>query len=122
MEKQGLLNVLYRHLRGHDWEGVSSNVTRIVVLYLMVGFIFLSSTSLEPFACEVNLDGREYMISAPDIACDWCDPDYKVLRTMAYIGITLYGIGSLGLFYLVLHSYRNELKTNEVSDWLKRVK
>jgi hypothetical protein len=100
-------------LWSHDWSATSTNIQRLVLGYLMVGYIFLAQTSLEPLSCQYNLDGRRYMKSAPGIECSLCNKTYKSLYYKAFIGATVYGLGSPLLFFVILYTHRDRLKTNE---------
>ncbi len=116
------------------------NVQKAVLGYLMIGYVFLAGTALEPLACLTNVDGKSYMRNEPEIQCTWCKDNaseivvwstasdaqgtnhtepksktmyYTTLRTEAIIWSTLYGIGSPLLFFVVLYSHRDVLKKNE---------
>lgn len=93
---------LWRVMRDHDTGKTLATVKRCCIGYLMVGYIFLAGTALEPLSCQRDFDGREYMTAAPEIECSWCNTEYVRLRIGAYVGSTFYGFGSPILFLTVL--------------------
>ena len=101
-----------------DWEDVAQSITKMVLAYLMVGYIFLASTAMEPLSCDEKQNGRLYMHTAPDIECHPCDQSddgnlrYKPMMVKAYIFATVYGLGTPALFFGVLYTYKDELKKN----------
>jgi hypothetical protein len=42
------------------------------LVYLMVGYVFIVSSALEPWSCKQDLDGRMHMKAEPSIECQWC--------------------------------------------------
>eukprot|EP01043_Picozoa_sp_COSAG02_P034737 COSAG02_NODE_2446_length_8839_cov_6.263501_3_plen_1302_part_00 len=65
----------YRFTRSfleHSWQSTLSGCIRVVLLYLLVGYTFLSATALEPIACQQDLDLSSWVEAAPSIECDWC--------------------------------------------------
>eukprot|EP01043_Picozoa_sp_COSAG02_P015089 COSAG02_NODE_634_length_19259_cov_9.871347_8_plen_2349_part_00 len=65
----------YRFARSfmeHSWESTLSGCIRLVLLYLLVGYTFLSGTALEPIACQQDLDLSNWVEAAPSIECNWC--------------------------------------------------
>jgi hypothetical protein len=44
----------------------------LFLVYLMVGYIFLVSSALEPWACVADVQGRMHMKADPSILCQWC--------------------------------------------------
>jgi hypothetical protein len=103
------------------------NVQKSVLAYLMIGYVFLAGTALEPLACEQNVDGKSYMRTEPTIQCTMCHLNetlepmldkhhhvrYRTLRTESIVWASLYGLGSPLLFFIVLYSHREVLKKNE---------
>jgi hypothetical protein len=91
------------------------NVQKVVLGYLMIGYVFLSGTALDPLSCAPDGDGdpRLYMGADPSQECDLCDKEYNSLRIQAIVLATLYGFGPPLIFVVVLYSHRDMLKKNE---------
>ena len=65
----------YRFTRSflqHSWGASRSGVIRLLLLYLLVGYTFLAGTSVEPIACQRDIDMSSWIEAAPSIECDWC--------------------------------------------------
>ena len=103
--------VSFRGLTKHDWATTLSSAQRLTLVYLMVGYIFLAGTALEPLSCSQDLDGKKYMEAAQDIQCDMCEAEYRLLAAAAVVCFTLYGFGTPLLFYVILYRHRAELKS-----------
>jgi hypothetical protein len=86
---------------------------RLFTIYLMVGYLFLAGTALEPLACVTQPNGKQYISKNPDTPCDWCNPDYARLASWAYVCFSLYGLGIPLLFFFILSSNREKLHTQE---------
>lgn len=92
------------------------------VCSLMIGYVFLARSALEPLSCKTTLDGTEYIKAgaATDIQCSWCETSgdavrilsYRSLATLAIVFYTIYGLGTPLLFSIILISNRNRLHTN----------
>lgn len=94
------------------------------VCSLMIGYVFLARTALEPLSCKTDLDGKQYIATAAaaDIQCSVClteadhGPDrlmsYRKLASLAVVFYTIYGLGTPLLFSIILISNRNQLHTN----------
>ena len=70
-------NVWYRYrftrsFLQHSWDSSRSGVIRLLLLYLLVGYTFLAGTSVEPIACQRDIDMSTWIEAAPSIECDWC--------------------------------------------------
>ena len=97
----------------------------ILLQYLMIGYIFLARTALEPLSCAANLDGKKYIAtaSAADIECSWCHTQaddqrmmsYRTLASLAVVAYTVYGLGTPLLFLLILTTNKLQLHTNVIS-------
>eukprot|EP01047_Picozoa_sp_COSAG01_P035312 COSAG01_NODE_2702_length_7228_cov_4.014869_2_plen_1685_part_00 len=110
---------------GHDWESSARSASRLILVYLMVGYIFLAGKAMEPLACKTALDGTRWIAKQPDIACDWCSTatlsgnkvhlTYRTLATCSIVMTVIYGLGTPILFGIILFSQKDRLQTNEFS-------
>jgi hypothetical protein len=107
----------------HDWDATMQSINRVVLLYLMVGYIYLTTTSLQPITCAIDLDGSQWVKSAPQIKCDWCSSEslyvwqgyrvtYRTFATASVVFFTLYGLGVPVLFGCILFSHRATAHTD----------
>jgi hypothetical protein len=84
---------------------------RFAIMFLMVGFTYLTSKAYEPLVC-LPVNGHASKLKfAPDIDCDWCDPDFKLIFVGSIVFLTLYSLGTSLLFFSVLRTNRKYLKT-----------
>ena len=111
-------------LRTHDdqWQKWFQSTGRVVLIYLMIGYVFLAKTALEPLSCRTQLNGHSYITTAAaaDIECSWCNTEADKLRIMSYrtlasfavVAYTIYGFGTPVLFWLILWTNREGLYSN----------
>ena len=117
---------LTRFYMEHNWDKALRGLIRMLLLYLLVGYTFLSGTALEPIACKADLDLSEWVEAAPSIQCDWCpdtttkavlDPVIRIqYRTLACLSIAcfvIYGFGVPLTFGSILYWKRDQLKSND---------
>ena len=113
----------------HNWDKSLRGLIRLLLLFLLIGYTFLSGTALEPIACKADLDMTEWVEAAPSIQCDWClkktnegkydglDPviqiDYRTLACLSIACFVVYGVGVPLTFGAILYSKRDELKSND---------
>jgi hypothetical protein len=109
-------NVLVRVFRAHNWSRTIKQTQRVILGYMMIGYIFLAGTALEPFSCVKDISGKRFIHAEPSIECNWCDTDYRHLASFAIVWFTLYGFGTPILFYLILYSNEDKLKTKQFMD------
>jgi hypothetical protein len=119
---------MFKRLPQHDIYASLRSTARPVLFYLMVGYVFLASTALEPLSCETQLDGLEYMTAsaALDYKCETCENDqddqlvltYRQLKSLAVVFYTLYGFGTPMLFLFILYQAHKEhrLHTHEFTE------
>lgn len=106
-------------LKHHDYQESGRKVARAVCVYLMIGYVFLAKTSLEPLACKTQLNGRRYISasSGSDIECSLCHVfaddnrklSYRHLASLAFVAYTVYGVGTPLLFTIILWTNRTKL-------------
>ena len=133
----------YRFTRSfleHSWQTSLTGVVRVVLLYLLVGYTFLAGTSVEPIACQRDLDMSSWIEAAPSIECNWCKHEepqdssvndtsapgldgtyvddyihitYMQLASLSIAFFTLYGFGTPILFGVILVYHRDALQSNQ---------
>lgn len=101
------------------------------LVFLMVGYVFLVSTSLEPMSCIQDLNKRWYMIAHPQQQCNWCeandfldkyaqldfsaDVPYPVLAGTSIFIASIYGLGIPILFYYIMYSHAHDWEADPAS-------
>lgn len=103
----------------HNYQQSCQKVARGVCVYLMVGYVFLAKTALEPLSCKVQLNGRRYITATAgsDIECSFCWVpadntrllSYRQLASLAIVAYTVYGLGTPLLFTIILWTNRKVL-------------
>jgi hypothetical protein len=107
----------------HDYQESGRKVSRAVCVYLMVGYVFLAKTALEPLSCRVQLNGHPYITASAgsDIECSLCHVkaddtrllSYRSLASLAVVAYTVYGLGTPLLFTIILWTNRKSLYTSK---------
>jgi hypothetical protein len=92
-------------------------VWSMILVFLMVGYVFLVSTALEPMSCREDINKKWYMIAHPQQQCNWCewsnahqwkdDLPYPVLAGAAMIIASFYGLGIPILFFCIMYTNAN---------------
>ena len=79
-------NRIWRAFAAHDYNASMRSMWRILLLYLMIGYTYLSGKSVEPLACVSDLDSTSSVAQAQSINCDWCDlTRYRVIGAVQLI-------------------------------------
>ena len=76
-------------------------VWTLILVFLMVGYVFLVSTALEPMSCTQDINKKWYMIAHPQQQCNWCensdnwldDVPYPILAGASMFIASFYGAG-----------------------------
>jgi hypothetical protein len=125
----------------HDWTATMHGIARIIVIYLTVGYTFLTGTALEPIVCQQDLDGSLWVGAAPSLECNWCSADsidasrsnvhtdnitdasisiisdvhvsYSTLATFAIVAFTLYGFCTPLLLAAIMWYNRGRFQTDK---------
>jgi hypothetical protein len=89
-------------------------VWSMILVFLMVGYVFLVSTALEPMSCREDINKKWYMIAHPQQQCNWCEWSdanqwteelpYPVLAGAAMIIASFYGLGIPILFFCIMYT------------------
>ena len=103
-------------------------VLRPVLIYLLVGNLYLVRSAIEPLVCTKSLSGTSYITagSGADIPCNLCpqsaedqmlygDRDgisYRSLYMWSILFLTLYALGTPLLFMIILTANRSKLHTH----------
>jgi hypothetical protein len=109
----------------------------ILLVYLMVGYIFIVSSALEPWSCTQDINGRLHMKADPSVECQWCDSapvadtakeeqlpfiaflnhlEYRSYATVAVIAASVYGLGIPMLFFGITWKGRALQKGGQLQD------
>eukprot|EP01047_Picozoa_sp_COSAG01_P041947 COSAG01_NODE_3634_length_5845_cov_2.576227_2_plen_610_part_00 len=96
------------------------------LVFLMVGYVFLVSTSLEPMSCIQDLNKKWYMIAHTQQQCNWCessdqailssyvkgdfsaDVPYPLLAIASISIASIYGLGIPILFFHIMYSHAHD--------------
>ena len=107
---------------GASCSALVRSVLRPVLIYLMLGNLYLVKTAIEPMICVTTLDGTRYISTAAaiDIQCNLCHTEADEVRFMSYRTLylqsifffTLYALGTPLLFMIILAVNRSRLHTN----------
>jgi MFS family permease len=110
-------------------EAAVAKMRYILLVYLMVGYVFIVSAALEPLSCTKDMDHKWYMKANPQEECTWCDEEgrshngefsYPVIATSAYFISSFYAVGIPVLFMKIMcapnWSSRPSL-CSTLSDW-----
>ena len=109
----------------HDWGETKRSLIRPLLLYMLVGYTFLSGISMEPIVCKAEFGMRARVVAAPSIPCDWDDDtvldpivkfNYRMLACMSITCCVAYGIGvpiACGLF---LYARRDQIDSQKFAE------
>ena len=97
-------------------------VWSMILVFLMVGYVFLVSAALEPMSCREDINKKWYIIAHPQQQCNWCEwsppgdwfkngeVPYPVLAGASIFIASFYGLGIPILFFCIMYRNRHRLK------------
>ena len=71
-------------LAAFDFAAAQKRVVPMLLWYLMVGYVAITSRAMRPLGCTKNADGKKYMseASATNIECNWCTGPRDIAVTL----------------------------------------
>ena len=96
----------------------------VFLVFMMVSYVFLVSTAVQPWICFEDADGRLYLTADPTVNCKSCEfeddiPEwlggYDGLKVLSAISLVIYGLAIPGTFFWIVHTHKEEVKSGTPS-------
>ena len=92
----------------------------VFLVFMMVSYVFLVSTAVQPLICFEDADGRSYLTADPTVNCEPCHFDddipkwlggYEGLVVLSWFSLVVYGLAIPSYFFYIVHTHREEVKS-----------
>ena len=94
----------------------------VFLVFMMVSYVFLVSTAVQPWICFQDADGRFYLTADPTVNCKRCEFEddippwlggymYAGLKVLSAIALVVYGLAIPGSFFWIVHKHKEEVKS-----------
>ena len=92
----------------------------VFLVFMMVSYVFLVSTAVQPWICFEDADGRLYLTADPTVNCKSCEFEddipgwlggYDGLKVLSAIALLIYGLAIPGMFFWIVHTHKEEVKS-----------
>ena len=91
----------------------------VFLVFIMVSYVFLVSTAMQPWICFEDADNRQYLSADATVNCEPChDEDippwlggYQGLQVLSLTALIIYGVTIPSAFFWIVHKHREEVKS-----------